>query len=110
MTVRITELPPISADLAQADVLPVVNLNAGETKKVTVANLMTRGISGAPSFFIDLAKLNPNSTTKLSATALANTGVASGTAAGAFTNKTKRMYGLNVSSSSKRLTKPHNTN
>lgn len=78
MTVRITELTAISADLAQADILPVVDLSAGETKKVSVANLMTRGISGAPSFFIDLAKLNPNSTTKLSATALANTGVASG--------------------------------
>ena len=79
MAVRISELVEISTDLSQTDALPVVDLSAAETKQITVANLLTVGISGAPSSFIDLAKLNQNSTTKLSSLALDNTGVASGT-------------------------------
>lgn len=79
MTVRISELIELSTDLSQTDVLPIVDLSAAETKQITVANLLTVGISGAPSSFIDLAKLNQSSTTKLSSLALDNTGVASGT-------------------------------
>ena len=79
MAVRISELVELSTDLSQTDALPVVDLSAAETKQVTVANLLTVGISGAPSSFIDLVKLNQNSTTKLSSLALENTGVASGT-------------------------------
>ena len=79
MAVRISELTELSTDLSQTDALPIVDLSAAETKQVTVANLLTVGISGAPSSFIDLVKLNQNSTTKLSSLALENTGVASGT-------------------------------
>jgi hypothetical protein len=32
MTVRISELNELSGDLAQADVLPIVDLSGGETK------------------------------------------------------------------------------
>jgi hypothetical protein len=78
MTVRISELVQLSADLSQSDVLPIVDLSAGETKQISVGSLLTYGISGAPSYFIDLSKLNPNSATKLSSSALTNTGVASG--------------------------------
>jgi hypothetical protein len=79
MTVRISELVELSADLSQADVLPIVDLSAGETKQVSVANLITVGISGAPSSFIDLSKLNQSSATKLSSTAFNNTGVIANT-------------------------------
>jgi hypothetical protein len=48
-------------------------------RKIQAGTLISIGISGAPSSFIDLAKLNQASATKLSATALANTTVASGT-------------------------------
>jgi len=85
MTVRISELVELSADLSQSDVLPIVDLSAGETKQVSVESLLTYGISGAPSYFIDLSKLNPNSATKLSASFLDNTGVASGTYGNAAT-------------------------
>ena len=78
MTVRISELIELSTDLSQSDALPIVDVSAAETKQVTVANLLAVGISGAPSSFIDLAKLNQNSATKLSSLALDNTGVASG--------------------------------
>jgi hypothetical protein len=79
MAVRISELDELSVDLSQLDELPIVDLSAGDTKKVTVANLLNVGISGAPSSFIDLVKLNQSSTTKIGAVALDNTGVASGT-------------------------------
>jgi hypothetical protein len=85
MAVRISELDELSVDLSQLDELPIVDLSAGDTKKVTVANLLNIGISGAPSSFIDLGKLNQSSTTKLGAIALDNTGVASGTYGGAAT-------------------------
>ena len=79
MAVRISELDELSVDLSQLDELPIVDLSAGDTKKVTIASLLNVGISGAPSSFIDLGKLNQSSTTKLGAVALDNTGVASGT-------------------------------
>jgi hypothetical protein len=85
MAVRISELDELSVDLSQLDELPIVDLSAGDTKKITVANLLNVGISGAPSSFIDLGKLNQSSTTKLGAVALDNTGVASGTYGGAAT-------------------------
>lgn len=78
MTVRISELNELSVDLSQLDLLPVVDLSAGETKKIEIGSLLEVGISGAPSSFIDLIKLNQSSTTKLAATAFADTGVASG--------------------------------
>lgn len=79
MAVRISELNSLSTDLSQIDALPVVDLSAGETKQVSVGSLIDIGISGAPSSFIDISKINQSSTTKLSYIALDNTGVASGT-------------------------------
>jgi hypothetical protein len=78
MTVRISELNELSADLSQSDVLPIVDVSAGETKQIQTSSLLRIGISGAPSSFIDLSKLDQNSVTKLGAVALDNTGVASG--------------------------------
>jgi hypothetical protein len=78
MTVRISELNELSADLSQSDVLPIVDVSAGETKQIQTSSLLRIGISGAPSSFIDLSKLDQNSITKLGAVALDNTGVASG--------------------------------
>ena len=78
MTVRISELNELSVDLSQADVLPIVDISAAETKQIKVSSLLEVGISGAPSSFIDLIKLDQASTTKLTSSALADTGVASG--------------------------------
>jgi hypothetical protein len=85
MTVRISELNELSVDLSQADVLPIVDISAAETKQIKVSSLLEVGISGAPSSFIDLIKLNQSSTTKLASTAFADTGVASGVYGGAAT-------------------------
>ncbi len=85
MAVRISELNALSVDLSQSDELPIVDISAAETKKITVADVLNYGISGSPSSFIDLSKLNQSSATKLAATALANTGVASGTYGGEST-------------------------
>jgi hypothetical protein len=78
MTVRISELNELSVDLSQSDVLPIVDISAAETKQIQVSSLLQVGISGAPSSFIDLSKLNQSSITKLTSSALADTGVASG--------------------------------
>lgn len=78
MAVRISELNALSVDLSQSDELPIVDVSAAETKKITVGDILVVGISGVPSSSIDLAKLNQASTTKLNYTALDNTGVASG--------------------------------
>lgn len=78
MTVRISELNELSVDLSQSDLLPVVDVSAAETKKIQISSLLQVGISGAPSGFIDLSRLNQSSVAKLGATALAETGVASG--------------------------------
>lgn len=85
MTVRISELNELSGDLAQSDLLPIVDASAGETKKIQASNLIVRGISGAPSSFIDLSKLNQSSSTKLAATVLSNTGALAGTYGSAST-------------------------
>jgi hypothetical protein len=85
MTVRISELNELSVDLSQSDVLPIVDISAAETKQIKVSSLLEVGVSGAPSNFIDLSKLNQSSTTKLAATAFADTGVASGVYGGADT-------------------------
>jgi hypothetical protein len=79
MAVRISELNALSVDLSQADELPIVDISAAETKKITVANILNYGISGSPSSFIDLSKLDQSSATKLSNNVLSDTGVASGT-------------------------------
>jgi hypothetical protein len=85
MTVRISELNVLSTDLSQSDALPIVDLSSAETKQIAVGVLINVGISGSPSSFIDLAKLNQSSTTKLSSTALENNGVVAGTYGSAST-------------------------
>lgn len=85
MAVRITDLNELSVDLSQSDVLPIVDISAAETKQITVASLLEVGISGITNDSIDLAKLDQDSTTKLSAVAFADTGVASGVYGGADT-------------------------
>lgn len=78
MAVRISELNELSGDLAQSDVIAIVDIGAGETKKIQTGNFLYYGISGMPSGSIDLSQLNQNSSTKLTSTALENTGVGAG--------------------------------
>jgi len=78
MTVRISDLTALTNDVAQSDLLPIVDIGAQETKKITVGNLLQYGISGMPSGTIDLAVLNQSSSTKLSSAALASI-ISSGT-------------------------------
>lgn len=85
MTIKITDLNELTNDVAQSDVLPIVDIGAQETKKIQVANLLRYGISGMPSGSIDLSRLDQDSATKLSYTALATNGVASGTYGNAST-------------------------
>jgi hypothetical protein len=78
MTIRISELNELSADLSQSDALLIVDISAGEAKQIQTGSFIEVGVSGATNGFIDLAKLNQSSTTKLGAAVLENTGVASG--------------------------------
>lgn len=73
---RITQLTQLSeVDVAATDVLPIVDISASETKKVTAKDLFEAGATLADSNSIDLIKLNQSSATKLGTTALANSGV-----------------------------------
>jgi len=73
---RITQLTQLSeVDVAATDVLPIVDISASETKKVTAKDLFEAGATLADSSSIDLAKLNQSSTTKLGTTALADSAV-----------------------------------
>jgi hypothetical protein len=68
---KITQLTQLSeADVAAIDVLPIVDISASETKKVTAKDLFEAGATLADSASIDLAKLNQSSTTKLGTVAL----------------------------------------
>lgn len=77
MAVRITELNELSV-VAQSDVLAIVDIGAGQTKKIQASNLLLYGISGMPSGSIDISQLDQNSATKLGSVALADTGVGAG--------------------------------
>lgn len=73
---RITELAALSeAGLAATDVLPIADISASETKKITAKDLIEGGIALADASSIDLAKLNQASTTKIGTSALASSGV-----------------------------------
>ena len=73
---RITQLTQLNeADVASTDVLPIVDISASETKKVTAKDLFEAGAGLADSSSIDLAKLNQSSATKLGTTALADSAV-----------------------------------
>ena len=73
---RITQLNELpKASVAQDDVLPIVDISASETKKVTAQNLVDAGLDLIPLGSVDLDKLDQSSTTKLGTTALADDAV-----------------------------------
>lgn len=73
---RITELTQlIEADVAATDVLPIVDISASETKKITAKDLFEAGAALADNFSIDLSKLDQGSATKIDTAALADDAV-----------------------------------
>lgn len=69
---RITQLPALpAASAAATDVLPVADVSASQTKKITVKDLVDAGLDLVDASSIDLSKLDQASVTKLGATALA---------------------------------------
>ena len=70
---RITQLTALpKAGVAATDVLPIADISASETKKVTAKDLVAAGIDLVDDGEIDLAKLDQTSVTKLGTTALAD--------------------------------------
>lgn len=70
---RITQLNQLAeADIAATDVLPIVDISASETKKVTAKDLFEGGATLADNSSIDLSKLNQSSVTKIGTVALAD--------------------------------------
>ena len=70
---RITQLTALSASgVADIDLLPIVDISASETKKVTAKDLVTAGVALINSSTIDIAKINQASATKLGTTSLAD--------------------------------------
>ena len=70
---RITQLTALpKAGVAATDVLPIADISASETKKVTAKDLVAAGIDLVDNGEIDLAKLDQASTTKLGTAALAD--------------------------------------
>jgi hypothetical protein len=68
---RISQLIALSkAGISATDVLPVADISASETKKVTVKDLIAAGIDLVDTAEIDLAKLDQNSATKITTIAL----------------------------------------
>lgn len=73
---RITQLNALpKAGVAATDVLPIADISASETKKVTAKDLVAAGIDLVDNGEIDLAKLDQTSATKLGTTALADDAV-----------------------------------
>lgn len=73
---RITQLTALpKTGVASTDVLPIADVSASETKKVTAKDLVAAGIDLVDAGEIDLSKLDQNSTTKLGSTALADRSV-----------------------------------
>lgn len=70
---RITQLTALPKEaLAPNDVLPISDISASETKKVTAKDLVAAGIDLVDAGEIDLEKLDQNSATKLDTVALAD--------------------------------------
>ena len=70
---RITQLPALpAASAAATDVLPVADVSASQTKKITVKDLVDAGLDLVDASSIDLSKLDQASATKIGATALAS--------------------------------------
>jgi hypothetical protein len=73
---RITQLTALpKAGVAATDVLPIADVSASETKKVTAKDLVDAGLDLVDASSIDLDKLDQSSTTKLGTTALADDAV-----------------------------------
>ena len=73
---RITQLTALAkADVAATDVLPIVDVGASQTKKITAKDLVGAGVDLIDNGEIDLAKLDQNSATKIGTTALADDAV-----------------------------------
>ena len=69
---RITQLTALAkASVAATDVLPIADISASQTKKVTAKDLVDAGLDLIDVSSIDIDKLDQSSTTKLGATALA---------------------------------------
>ena len=70
---RITQLNELpKAGVAATDVLPIADVSASETKKVTAKNLVDAGLDLVDAGSIDLDKLDQSSTTKLGTAAIAD--------------------------------------
>ena len=70
---RITQLTALAENaVAAIDVLPIVDISASETKKVTAKDLFEAGAALADSSSIDLIKLDQTSATKLATAAIAD--------------------------------------
>jgi len=73
---RITQLTALpAAGVAATDVLPIADISASQTKKVTAKDLVDAGLDLVDASSIDLAKLDQASATKLGTTALADSAV-----------------------------------
>ena len=70
---RITQLTALpKAGVAATDVLPIADISASQTKKVTAKDLVDAGLDLVDAGSIDLDKLDQASSTKLGTTALAD--------------------------------------
>lgn len=70
---RITQLPALpAASTAATDVLPIADVSASQTKKITVKDLVDAGLDLVDANSVDLSKLDQASVTKLGAAALAS--------------------------------------
>ena len=73
---RITQLTSLpKAGVAATDVLPIADISASQTKKVTAKDLVDAGLDLIDVSSIDIDKLDQASTTKLGTTALADDAV-----------------------------------
>ena len=73
---RITQLTPLpKAGVSATDVLPIADISASQTKKVTAKDLVDAGLDLIDVSSIDLNKLDQTSTTKLGTTVLADDAV-----------------------------------
>lgn len=73
---RITQLTALpKAGVAATDVLPIADISASQTKKVTAKDLVDAGLDLIDVSSIDIDKLDQSSTTKLGTTALADDAV-----------------------------------
>lgn len=73
---RITQLVELSqAAASENDVLPIADISASETKKITLKNLVAAGIDLISNGEIDIAKIDQGSVTKLGSGAIAPGGI-----------------------------------